>query len=115
MNGKYIVIEGSDGTGKSTQIERLAARLQRQGIKTVTFHEPDGVAIASQIRTIIKNGTLTRSALTNLLLFTACRHENWQQVGQAALQQGTWGFIGTRLHLNAGISRVVRRIGSGFY
>lgn len=88
--GKYIVIEGTDGTGKSTQVELLAERLKNQGIDSVTFHEPDGVPIASEVRTIIKNGDLERSALTNLLLFSACRRENWLQTGKHALENGTW-------------------------
>lgn len=90
MRGKYIVIEGQDGTGKSTQVDLLAARLKKQGIDSVTFHEPDGVPIASEVRSVIKNGTLQRSAFTNVLLFTACRRENWLQMGRDALAKGTW-------------------------
>ncbi|HMS93151.1 MAG TPA: dTMP kinase [Candidatus Saccharibacteria bacterium] len=89
-SGKYIVIEGTDGTGKSTQVDLLAERLKSQGIPSVTFHEPDGVPIASEVRLIIKNGSLDRSALTNLLLFSACRRENWFQIGKQALAAGTW-------------------------
>ncbi len=88
--GHYVVIEGQDGTGKSTQVDMLAERLRQQGIESVTFHEPDGVDIAGEIRTIIKNGELHRSAMTNLLLFTACRRENWLQIGKEALRNGTW-------------------------
>ena len=88
--GKYIVIEGTDGTGKSTQVDLLSERLKQEGIASVTFHEPDGVPISSEIRTIIKNGSLERSALTNLLLFSACRRENWLQVGKNALEKGQW-------------------------
>lgn len=87
--GKYIVIEGNDGTGKSTQVELLAEHLNKQGIETFVVHEPGGVAIADEIRTIIKNGDLKRSAETNLLLFTAARHEIWQQAREK-LEQGTW-------------------------
>ncbi len=65
--GKYVVIEGTDGTGKSTQVEMLADRLQERSIETVQFHEPDGVEIASEIRSVIKNGNLARSAFTNVL------------------------------------------------
>lgn len=88
--GKYIVIEGTDGTGKSTQAHLIAKRLQAQGIETVEFHEPDGVEIASEIRTVIKNGSLDRSAFTNVLLFSASRRENWLQQGKATLERGGW-------------------------
>lgn len=88
--GKYVVIEGTDGTGKSTQAENICHRLNKFGIATVAFHEPDGVEISHELRNIIKNGKLERSALTNLLLFSASRRENWLQKGQAALKSGAW-------------------------
>ena len=88
MNGNYIVIEGTDGTGKSTQVERLAARFDAMGREVVQFHEPGGVEIANEIRSVIKNGDLARSAFTNLLLFTASRRENWLQTGLPVLERG---------------------------
>ncbi|MDX2776013.1 dTMP kinase [Streptomyces caniscabiei] len=87
--GKYIVIEGHDGTGKSTQVGLLRDRLSEQGIGSIEFHEPQGTPIADAIRTIIKNGTLPRDSLTNLLLFTAARHEIWKEA-QKALNRGIW-------------------------
>ena len=89
--GKYIVIEGHDGTGKSTQVELLRDRLSKQGIASIEFHEPQGTPIADAIRTVIKNGTLPRDGVTNLLLFTAARHEIWKQA-QAALDRGVWAI-----------------------
>lgn len=86
--GTYIVIEGTDGTGKSTQADILVERLEKLG-KTVTkFHEPAGVPIANELRSIIVNGNLNRSALTNALLFTAARREVWFQSGLPALERG---------------------------
>lgn len=89
MQGKYIVIEGHDGTGKSTQVDLLHTKLAKEGITSIMFDEPEGTPIANEIRTIIKNGTLRRNPKTNLLLFTAARHEIWQQA-KTALEQGTW-------------------------
>lgn len=88
--GKYVVIEGTDGTGKSTQVERLASRLEASGVEVVQFHEPDGVEISSEIRTVIKNGDLARTAFTNVLLFSAARRENWLQSGLPVLERGGW-------------------------
>ena len=87
--GKYIVIEGHDGTGKSTQVGLLRDRLSEEGIGSIEFHEPQGAPIADAIRTVIKNGTLPRDGQTNLLLFTAARHEIWKGA-QKALEQGIW-------------------------
>ncbi len=88
--GKYIVIEGTDGTGKSTQVGRIANHLAEQGIESIEIHEPeaDGVTISSEIRKVIKNAELERSPETNLLLFTASRREIWEQLALPALRQG---------------------------
>ena len=45
MRGKYIVIEGSDGTGKSTQIDLLKKFLNKKGVISKTIHEPGETAI----------------------------------------------------------------------
>jgi dTMP kinase len=87
--GKYVVIEGHDGTGKSTQVTLLRETLHKAGIESIEFHEPEGIPIANEIRTIIKNGTLPRDAKTNLLLFTAARHELWNHA-QHAIDRGLW-------------------------
>lgn len=50
--GKYIVIEGHDGVGKSTQVERLAARLATAGIESFVAHEPAGTPTADAIREV---------------------------------------------------------------
>ena len=87
--GKYVVIEGNDGTGKSTQVELLRARLKNEGIESIEIHEPAGIPIADAIRTVIKNGDLDRSGETNLLLFTASRHEIWRHA-EKQLDEGIW-------------------------
>lgn len=85
----YIVVEGSDGTGKSTQVELLATHLRSLGKDVFEMHEPAGVPIADELRKIIKNKDLTRAPETNLLLFTAARHEIWNKA-KAAMEQGAW-------------------------
>lgn len=87
--GKYIVIEGQDATGKSTQVQRLRERFDDDGIDSIEFHEPGGTPIADAIRLVIKNGELQRDPETNLLLFTAARQEIWQKA-RKALALGVW-------------------------
>lgn len=89
MRGKYIVIEGTDGSGKSTQVELLRQRLAHDNISSIEFHEPGGTPIADAIRTVIKDGNLPRHAMTNVLLFTAARYELWQHARQQ-LENGVW-------------------------
>ena len=66
--GKSIVIEGNDGTGKSTQVELLATWLRdAYGIESLTIHEPDGpTEKCKQLRAKIKDGSLPRTPLENL-------------------------------------------------
>lgn len=88
--GKYIVIEGHDGTGKSTQVTAIRALLKEQGVESVEFHEPDGTPIADEIRSLIKNGSFERDGMTNLLLFSASRHDIWTKKALPALGEGKW-------------------------
>jgi dTMP kinase len=88
--GKYIVIEGHDGTGKSTQVGMIRKMLAEQGIESIEFHEPAGNPIADSIRTILKNGTLPRVPMTDVLLFTAARCDIWENLALPALSKGVW-------------------------
>lgn len=92
--GNYVVIEGIDGTGKSTQVELLAKHYQSQGYVVTIVEEPssDNLAqttpIAHYLRTIIKNGNLRRDPEINLALLSAARHELWEHIIQPALERG---------------------------
>lgn len=77
--GKYIIIEGHDGTGKSTQLDMLADVLTQRGIAYYAPQEPAGTPFTDELRKIIKDGSLERQPLSNVLLFTAARHEIWQR------------------------------------
>lgn len=86
--GKYIVIEGTDGTGKTSQRDMLLAECERQSIQAIGVHEPGQTAIGLELEKLIKNRHLERGGLTNLLLFTANRIELWQQVIEPTLARG---------------------------
>lgn len=88
--GKYIVIEGVDGTGKSTQAEMLVNSLKVGGINAYEVAEPGATAIGQHIRTLIKNGDIARDPVTNLLLFTADRLETWKHIIKPTLESGSW-------------------------
>lgn len=96
--GKYIVIEGNDGTGKSTQVELLAAYLKGQGHSVFVPQEPAGTSIADEIRKVIVNGDLPRDGITNVLLFTAARRSIWQMI-EPKLAEGTW-VVASRNYLS---------------
>lgn len=91
--GRYIVIEGNDGTGKSTQVRLLQTYFHKQGYSVVTVEEPGGgsvstTPVACYLRTIIKNGQLQRDPEINLALFSAARRELWQHSIAPALERG---------------------------
>lgn len=92
--GKYIVIEGNDGTGKSTQVAKLANYFRGRGRTVCVVEEPGSddpdksTPIADELRKVIKNGDLTRSAAVNVALFSAARRELWREKIQPALERG---------------------------
>lgn len=95
--GKYIVIEGSDGTGKTTQMNMLRDYLEQKGRVVHITSEPadpsddaEPLPIARNLRKLIKNGDIERTPETNLLLFTAARIEKWRHEIEPALQQGRY-------------------------
>ena len=117
--GEYIITEGTDATGKSTVADTLTIKARKAGHEVIRVDEPDSafnaegevlVPIASELRRIIKNGDLGRTALTNILLFTASRLENWEQAVKPALERGAW-VIGARNWLS---TLVYQGYGEGF-
>ena len=68
----------------------MRQKLLERGINSIEFHEPAGTPMADAIRTVIKNGKLGRDATTNLLLFSAARHEIWHNRAIAELETGKW-------------------------
>jgi len=89
-SGVLISFEGSEGCGKSTQIVRLAARLQELKRDVVTVREPGGTEIGEQIRGLIVHNSRgdEMCAETELLLFAASRAQLVRQVIAPALVRG---------------------------
>ena len=89
LTGLFIVFEGLDGTGKTTQLQRLGRELQEAGFSAVVTREPGGCQISEAIRCILKAPEFTAMApLTELLLFAAARTQHLTEVVLPALQAG---------------------------
>jgi len=89
-NGILISFEGSEGSGKSTQIAHLAARLQKLGRDVISVREPGGTEIGEQIRNIIVHNSKgdEMCAETELLLFTASRAQLVREIIVPGLERG---------------------------
>jgi dTMP kinase len=85
--GLFIVFEGIEGCGKSTQAGLFAERLIRAGIPHVLTREPGGTAVGEQIRSVVLHGHDLPSE-TELLLVLAARAAHVQQVIRPGLQSG---------------------------
>ena len=84
----YLVIEGQDATGKSTQVEMLADFFRQQNRPVITLHEPDGdLPQAHQIRDLVKTKSYQLEPITHVILFTAARLELWHKLAVPILKQ----------------------------
>jgi len=91
QRGKFISFEGLDGCGKSTQLEKLAAALRRQGVEVVTTREPGGTAIGERIRAVLLDSrTAGLEPHAEMALMFASRAQLIAEVILPALEAGTW-------------------------
>ena len=97
MKGKFIVIEGIDGCGKTTQIRELSRWLPDSGLmnknsKLITTREPGGSLLGKKLRTLIleNNKNNKPSALAELLLYSADRAEHVSKIISPGLKCKDW-------------------------
>ena len=87
--GLFITFEGTDGAGKTTQIERLTADLRETGYDVCLTREPGGTPISEQIRDMLLNPEHNEmAATTELLLYAASRAQHVSEVIKPALAAG---------------------------
>lgn len=89
MKGLFITLEGGEGSGKSTQIKRLAQLLKKKKTPFVVTREPGGTPLADQLRRILVTPSKEPiGALTELLLYEAARAQHVDRVIRPALKKG---------------------------
>jgi dTMP kinase len=86
--GRFLVFEGIDGAGKSTQIEALVAWLTAQGVSVLATREPGGTPVGEAIRAVVLNQPMHPE--TELLLLCAARREHLLTRIVPALAAGQW-------------------------
>ena len=84
----FIVFEGPEGAGKTTQIAHLAARLKEHGVNPVLTREPGGTPAADAVRSVILDPALTIDPLAEFLLYSASRAQHVAEVIAPALEKG---------------------------
>jgi dTMP kinase len=125
MRGKFITIEGGEGTGKSTHAALLADRLRSLGIEVVLTREPGGSPGAEAIRYVLLSGAAKPlGAAAEALLFAAARDDHVRSTIEPALARGAWVisdrfldstrvYQGTLGHLDEKFIRALERITLG--
>src|SRR3954468_18261174 len=89
-SGRFITFEGSEGCGKSTQVKRLAARLEGEGVPFLLTREPGGTPIGEKIRDLLQFAPESAAMRpeTEVLLFEASRSQLVREVIDPALGRG---------------------------
>jgi dTMP kinase len=88
--GRFIVLEGGDATGKTTQAGVLATRLRDQGREVVQTFEPGGTALGGSLRRLLLDGEGTVEPEAEALLMAADRAQHVLEVVRPSLSRGDW-------------------------
>jgi dTMP kinase len=113
--GILISFEGSEGSGKTTQITRLGGRLAKEGYEIVTTREPGGTKIGEQVREILlhNSGGDGMFAETELLLFAAARAQIVRETIAPALLRGAVVLSDRYLDSSTVYQGIARNLGKG--
>ncbi|MDO6514353.1 dTMP kinase [Neptuniibacter sp. 2_MG-2023] len=91
QRGRFITVEGTEGVGKSTNIDFLCNLLEARGIEIVLTREPGGTPLAEELRALLLSPRDERvSEDTELLLMFAARAQHIENVIRPALDRGAW-------------------------
>ena len=86
----FITFEGIDGSGKSTQLRLLQAKLEADGYQVITTREPGGTELGKHIRELLLHTPTTVDPLAELFLFAADRAQHVNNFIRPALQEKKW-------------------------
>lgn len=91
LRGKFITFEGTEGTGKTTQIRLLQEHLHLQGFSVLVTREPGGTRVGEQVRAVLLEQTsVPLDARAELLLMFAARAQHLAETVYPALRDGAW-------------------------
>jgi len=88
LSGKFIVLDGPDGCGKTMQTKLLVDWLKEKAVAVVTFREPGGTAIGEKVRQILLNPEhIAMSTAAEVMLYMAARVQLWAEKMAPALKE----------------------------
>ena len=88
QQGKYILVEGLDGAGKTVAIESIKEKLTELGIEHIVVQEPGSTALGAQLRQIVKHSDYPIDHVAETMLFAAARRQLWKETVEPALLSG---------------------------
>lgn len=88
--GRFVVLEGGEGCGKSTQARLLADRLRADGVDVVTTREPGGTPLAEDVRALVLDPSRDVDPRAEALLYAAARAQHAADVIRPAMAAGRW-------------------------
>lgn len=110
MTGNFVVLEGGDGSGKSTQRDLLVAWLRESGIDAVATLEPGGTALGGSLRQLLLDGHAV-APRAEALLMAADRAQHIADVIAPALARGAWVVSDRHVPSSLVYQGVVRGLG----
>ena len=90
MNGKFIVFEGMDGSGKSSAVEMAYNHLTELNVPVILVRVPGGSRVGEQIRSILLDSESNLELVTEFMLMQATRIEAYNKIIKPAIDRGTW-------------------------
>ena len=113
MSGLFVVFEGGDGAGKSTQCHRLAEALRSRGLEVVLTREPGGTPLGEAVRRVLLGaGSEGMAPRTEALLFAAARAEHASALIRPALTRGATVVSDRYLDSSVAYQGVARGLGA---
>ncbi len=88
LPGRFLVFEGLDGTGKTTQFARFVARCRAAGLDVCEVREPGGTAIGERVRDLLLDTRSTMSIRCEMLMYMASRAQLVEEMITPALERG---------------------------
>lgn len=111
MSGHYVAFEGIEGAGKSTAIERVAARLSDVG-EVVVVREPGGTDAGERVRSLLLDAPHQLAPWTEAMLFAASRAQLAAEVIGPAQERGAWVLSDRSVYSSLAYQGGGRRLGT---